>query len=212
VVHVFTHDSIGLGEDGPTHQSVEQVASLRLIPNCNVWRPADTAETAVAWVSAIETKTATTALILSRQNLPAWPRSEQQMADMRKGGYVLSDKPNAQLVLIATGSEVELAMKAQAALAEQGINARVVSMPCCEAYNLQSIAYQDSVLPPALPKVAIEAGVTAGWHRYTYSSSGKRGAVIGIDRFGESAPAGDLFKYFGFTVEAVVAAAVAVLA
>jgi transketolase len=201
VIHVFTHDSIGLGEDGPTHQPIEQTATLRMIPNMNVWRPCDTTETLVAWTAAVEKTDGPTSLILSRQNLPFMQRSEAQIAAIAKGGYVLSDAADAKVVLIATGSEVELAMKAQAALKAEGIAARVVSMPCTNIFDKQDKAYRDSVLLPTVHKVAIEAGVSDGWWKYV----GLRGAVVGLDRFGESAPAGELFKEFGFTVENVVA-------
>jgi transketolase len=202
VIHVFTHDSIGLGEDGPTHQPVEQTATLRMIPNMMVWRPCDTTETLVAWVAGVEKQDGPTSLILSRQNLPFVKRSEAQIADIRKGGYVLSDcEGQAKVVLIATGSEVELALKAQEALKADGIAARVVSMPCTNVFDKQDKAYKDNVLLPTVHKVAIEAGVTDGWWKYV----GLRGAVVGLDRFGESAPAGQLFKEFGFTVENVVA-------
>ena len=208
VVYVFTHDSIGLGEDGPTHQPVEQTATLRMIPNMSVWRPCDTTETLVAWQSGVEKLDGPTSLILSRQNLPFMARSAAQIADIAKGGYVLSDAANAQVVLIATGSEVELAVNAQKALAAEGIAARVVSMPCTNTFDKQDKAYKDSVLMPGVHKVAIEAGVTDAWWKYV----GLRGAVIGMDRFGESAPAPLLFKEFGFTVENVVATAKRVLA
>jgi transketolase len=202
VVYVFTHDSIGLGEDGPTHQPVEQTATLRMIPNMSVWRPCDTTETLVAWQAGVEKMNGPTSLILSRQNLPFVARSEAQIADIRKGGYVVSDcEGTAKVVLIATGSEVELALKAQEALKADGIAARVVSMPCTNEFDKQDKAYKDSVLLPTVHKVSIEAGVTDGWWKYV----GLRGAVIGLDRFGESAPAPLLFKEFGFTVENVVA-------
>jgi len=208
VVYVFTHDSIGLGEDGPTHQPVEQTATLRMIPNMSVWRPCDTVETLVAWQAGCEKMDGPTSLILSRQNLPFMARSEAQIADIAKGGYVLSDAANAQVVLIATGSEVELAVSAQKALAADGIAARVVSMPCTNTFDRQDKAYKDSVLMPGVHKVAIEAGVTDAWWKYV----GLRGAVIGMDRFGESAPAPLLFKEFGFTTENVVATVKKVLA
>ncbi|MBM4189509.1 MAG: transketolase [Betaproteobacteria bacterium] len=208
VVYVFTHDSIGLGEDGPTHQPVEQTATLRMIPNMSVWRPCDTVETLVAWQAGCEKMDGPTSLILSRQNLPFMARSEAQIADIAKGGYVLSDAANAQVVLIATGSEVELAVSAQKALAADGIAARVVSMPCTNIFDRQDKAYKDSVLMPGVHKVAIEAGVTDAWWKYV----GLRGAVIGMDRFGESAPAPLLFKEFGFTTENVVATVKKVLA
>nr|WP_312854553.1 transketolase C-terminal domain-containing protein [Paludibacterium denitrificans] len=184
-IFVFTHDSIGLGEDGPTHQPVEQVATLRYIPNHHVWRPCDTSETAAAWASAIEQRHTPSSLILSRQNLPFVERSAQQLADIRKGGYVLSDADGARAVLLATGSEVDLALKAQARLAEQGIAVRVVSMPCTNLFDAQDKAYQASVLPAGLPRLAIEAGVSDFWRKYV----GLEGDVIGLDRFGESAPA-----------------------
>ncbi len=201
VILVYTHDSIGLGEDGPTHQPVEHVASLRLIPNMRVWRPCDTVETAVAWADAVERRAAPTSLVLSRQALPAMPREASQVADIAKGGYVLADcsgKPDC--VLIATGSEIALAMDAAKALAEGGRKVRVVSMPCTDAYDMQPQQYRDSVLPPGVPRVAIEAGVRDGWWRYV--SSG--GAVIGMDSFGASAPAKQLFEHYGFTRENVI--------
>ena len=202
VIHVFTHDSIGLGEDGPTHQPIEQTATLRMMPNMSVWRPCDTVETMVAWTKAVERRDGPTSLILSRQNLPFIKRSEAQIGLIEKGGYVLSDcKGTPKVVLIATGSEVDLAMKAQEALNAEGIAARVVSMPSTDAFDRQDAAYRDSVLPPGVKRVAIEAGVTDGWYKYV----GCDGAVVGINRFGESAPAGVLFKEFGFTVENVVA-------
>jgi len=202
VIHVFTHDSIGLGEDGPTHQPVEQTATLRMIPNMDVWRPCDTTETLVAWVSAVEKRDGPTSLILSRQNLPFVPRDAATVADIRKGGYVLSDcDGDAKVVLIATGSEVELALKARDALKADGIAARVVSMPCTNVFDTQDAAYRAAVLPAGVKRVAIEAGVTDGWYKYV----GLDGAVVGLNRFGESAPAGVLFKEFGFTVENVVA-------
>ena len=202
VVYVFTHDSIGLGEDGPTHQPVEQTATLRMIPNMSVWRPCDTTETLVAWAASVEKLDGPSCHILSRQNLPFVKRSDAQIADIRKGGYVLSDcDGEAKVVLIATGSEVELALKSQEALKSEGIAARVVSMPCTNEFDKQDQAYKDNVLLPTVRKVAIEAGVTDGWYKYV----GLRGAVVGLDRFGESAPAPLLFKEFGFTVENVVA-------
>jgi transketolase len=199
-IMVYTHDSIGLGEDGPTHQPVEHVASLRLIPGVDVWRPADTTETAVAWVAAVERDNGPSILALSRQNLP--PVCAKALpADIRRGGYVLADAANAQAVLIATGSELKLALDAQAALAAEGIATRVVSMPCADVFDRQDKAYRDDVLGKGLPRVAIEAGRTDGWYKYV----GLDGAVVGLDRFGESAPAGELFKLFGFTVDRVVA-------
>ncbi len=204
---VFTHDSIGLGEDGPTHQPVEQTATLRLLPNMDVWRPADTMETLVGWAYAIERKDGPSSLCLSRQNLPYTVRSAEQVAAIRKGGYVLSDAANPKAVIIATGSEVELALKGQAKLAEEGIAVRVVSMPSTNVFDRQDKAWKDSVLPRGVVRIAIEAGVTDGWHKYV----GLEGTVIGLDRFGESAPAGQLFKEFGFTVDNVVATVKSVL-
>lgn len=204
-IFVFTHDSIGLGEDGPTHQPVEQTASLRLIPNMSVWRPCDTVETAAAWTHALARRDGPTCLILSRQNLPFQKRDAATLAAIARGGYVLSaaaGKPQA--ILIATGSEVVLATGAQAELARAGIAVSVVSMPCTSLFDAQDAAYRASVLPAGVPRVAIEAGVTDGWRKYVGAVDSKAGAVIGLDRFGESAPAGELFKYFGFTVEHVV--------
>jgi transketolase len=202
VIYIYTHDSIGLGEDGPTHQSVEHVASLRLMPKMEMWRPADDTETAVAWVHAIERRDGPVSMALSRQNLPHFPRSKEQLAAIRRGGYTLVDcvgTPDA--LLIATGSEVSLAAKAAKQLAEKGIKARVVSMPCTNVFDAQDQAYRDSVLPPQVKvRVAVEAGVTAGWWRYV----GPEGRVVGLDRYGESAPAKDVFEYFGFTPENVV--------
>jgi len=203
-VFVFTHDSIGLGEDGPTHQPVEHAASLRALPNMDVWRPCDAVETMVAWIAAIERRDGPTSLLLSRQNLPHQKRDAAQIAAIRRGGYVLADAPAFRAVIIATGSEVALALGAQARLAEEGIAVRVVSMPCAEAYDRQDAAWRESVLPAGRPRVAIEAGVTGGWHKYVGAADSGKGAVIGIDRYGESAPAGELFKHFGFTVENVV--------
>jgi len=200
VIWVFTHDSIGLGEDGPTHQPVEQTATLRMMPNMDVWRPCDTTETLVGWAFSVERKNGPSSHILSRQNLPFQKRSAQQIADIRKGGYVLSDAADAKVALIATGSEIGLAMEAQKALQAQGIAARVVSMPCTNVFDRQDAAYKASVLPKGMQRVAIEAGVTGFWHKYV----GLDGAVVGIDTFGESAPAPELFKHFGFTVENVV--------
>ena len=205
---VFTHDSIGLGEDGPTHQSVEHISSMRLIPNLDNWRPCDTVESAVAWKHAVQRSNGPSTLIFSRQNLAFQSRTQQQVDLIAKGGYVLQDPANAKVVLIATGSEVDLAVKAAADLAAQGIAARVVSMPCTDVFDRQDAAYKASVLPKGLPRVAIEAGVTDFWYKYV----GLEGAVVGIDSFGESAPAGVLFKHFGFTVENVVAKVNAVLA
>jgi transketolase len=200
VIHVFTHDSIGLGEDGPTHQSIEHVSSLRLIPNLDVWRPCDTVETAVAWKLALERRNAPTALALSRQNLPFVPRSEAQVAAIGRGGYVLADSDGTPArILVATGSEVGLALAAKKLLDADGLPTRVVSMPSTEAFDRQDDAYRASVLPADVPKIAIEAGATALWWKYVRGN----GAVVGIDRYGESAPAGKLFEFFGFTPEHV---------
>ena len=205
---VFTHDSIGLGEDGPTHQSVEHISSMRLIPNLDNWRPCDTVESAVAWKAAVQRKNGPSTLIFSRQNLPFQARTDAQIADIARGGYVLQDVADAKVVLIATGSEIELAVKSAAELAIKGIPARVVSMPSTDVFDRQDAAYKASVLPKGLPRVAIEAGVTDFWYKYV----GLEGAVVGIDTFGESAPAGVLFKHFGFTVDNVVAKVNSVLA
>jgi transketolase len=207
-VFVFTHDSIGLGEDGPTHQPVEHAASLRVMPNMDVWRPCDSVETLVAWIAAVERRDGPTSLLLSRQNLPhqkrAFADTAATMTAIRRGGYVLADAPALRAVLIATGSEVALAMAAKTKLAEEGIPVRVVSMACSEAFDRQEASWRESVVPRGIPRVAIEAGVTDGWHKYVGAVDAANGAVIGIDRFGESAPAGELFKHFGFTVENVV--------
>ena len=206
-IYVFTHDSIGVGEDGPTHQPVEHVASMRLIPGLTVWRPCDTVETAVAWGCAVKSRHEPSVLALTRQGLPCFDRTPEQVAAIQKGGYVLRDIPNAKVVLIATGSEVALAMDAAEALAQKGIGARVVSMPSTTLFDRQDAAYQESVLPKELPRIAIEAGTIDTWYKYT----GLGGAVIGMTSFGDSAPAGVLFKHFGFTVENVVAKAELVL-
>ena len=201
VVHVFTHDSIGLGEDGPTHQSVEHIPSLRLIPGLDVWRPADGLETAIAWASAIERRDGPSALCLSRQGLPRL--ADAGMAGrIRRGGYVLRDMAGAQAVLIATGSELALAVQAQAALAAQGIATRVVSMPSTSLFDRQAEAYQETVLPWHLPAVAVEAAHPDFWRKYV----GRGGRVVGIASFGESAPAQDLYAHFGITAERVAAA------
>ena len=225
IIHVFTHDSIGLGEDGPTHQSIEHAASLRLIPNLDVWRPADTAETAGAWAVALQNQHKPTALLLSRQNLPYLPKGEagtnastqaagefSGLDAINKGAYVLAEPSEvgmnkaAQAVIVATGSEVHLALKAQALLAERKIAVRVVSMPSTTTFDRQSVAYKSAVLPKRLPRVAVEMGSTDGWWKYGVS------AVVGIDTYGESAPAGVLFKHFGFTPENVADTVQAVLA
>ena len=206
-IFVFTHDSIGLGEDGPTHQSVEHVSSLRLIPHLDNWRPCDTVESAVAWAQAVARRDGPTSLIFSRQNLPYQERSAAQIAAIQRGGYVLKEAPNARAILIATGSEVELAVQAAEQLASDGIPVRVVSMPSTEVFDRQDAAYKASVLTRGVPRVAVEAGVTAFWHKYV----GLDGAVVGIDTFGESAPAGALFKHFGITTEHLVSAVKSVL-
>jgi transketolase len=205
-IHVYTHDSIGLGEDGPTHQPIEHLASLRYIPHNHVWRPCDAVESAVAWKAAIERKDGPSCLVFSRQTLAHQQRNEAQLATIEFGGYVLSDPPGGKfdVILIATGSEVGLAMDSMRALEKEGVAARVVSMPCANLFDQQPQDYRDSVLPPSCRKrVAVEAGITDYWRKYV----GLDGAVIGIDRFGASAPAEALFKYFGFTVDEVVAAA-----
>jgi transketolase len=204
---VFTHDSIGLGEDGPTHQSVEQISSMRLIPNLDNWRPCDTVESAVAWGEAVRRRHGPSTLIFSRQNLPFVERDAAQVAAIARGGYVLRDAANAKAVIIATGSEVELALKSADALAADGVAVRVVSMPSTDVFDRQDAAYKASVLPKGLARVAVEAGVSDFWFKYV----GLEGKVIGIDTFGESAPAGALFKHFGFTTEKVVAAVKSVL-
>ncbi|PJK06634.1 transketolase [Lysobacteraceae bacterium NML71-0210] len=199
VIHVYTHDSIGLGEDGPTHQPVEHVASLRYIPNNDVWRPCDAVESAAAWFSAIERQNGPSCLVFSRQNLPHQPRDEAQFANIFRGGYVLKDSVGTpELILIATGSEVALAMQAAEKL---GDGVRVVSMPCVEVFERQSAEYREEVLPAACTRrIAIEAGTADYWHKYV----GLQGRVIGMREFGASAPAGELFKHYGFTVEAVL--------
>jgi transketolase len=205
VVHVYTHDSIGLGEDGPTHQPVEHLASLRYIPNNRVWRPCDAVETAVAWQSAIERADGPTCLALSRQNLPHQPRTQAQVADIARGGYVLLDPADGRFaaIVIATGSEVELAIAAARTLAGEGVAVRVVSMPCTEVFDTQPLAWREGVLPDhCRARVAVEAAVTHYWRRYV----GLDGEVIGIDRFGASAPAGALYKHYGITADAVAAA------
>jgi transketolase len=201
-IFVFSHDSIGLGEDGPTHQAIEHAASLRLIPNMDVWRPSDTVESVVAWAAAIERRDGPSALLFSRQNVPFQSRAADAIGNIRRGGYVIADAPNPRALIIGTGSEVPLALGAKAKLAEEGIAVRVVSMPCTEVFDRQDAAYRESVLPRELARVAVEAGVTDYWRKYV----GLEGEVVGIDRFGESAPAPELFKFFGFTVENVVAA------
>jgi transketolase len=206
VISVFTHDSIGLGEDGPTHQSIEHVSALRMIPGMHVWRPCDTVESAVAWRSAIERQDGPTSLVLSRQNLPFVPRSLETCDLIQRGGYILADfddSADPRVVLIGTGSEIELALNAKEALKNDGVNARVVSLPCCEIFDAQPADYKASVLPVGVPRVAVEAGSTGYWARYVGSVDGNQGAVVGIDSFGESAPASVLYEYFGITSENV---------
>jgi Transketolase len=203
VVHVLTHDSIGLGEDGPTHQPVEHAASLRLIPNNQVWRPCDGAETAYAWLAALRREDGPSCLVLSRQALMPFERNPAQRAEIARGGYVLRDVPAPRVVLIATGSEVEIAMRAALDLADAGIAARVVSMPCVELFYAQDVAYRDTVLPPGLPRVSVEAGGTWFWRGVV----GEQGLALGIDTFGESAPAEALYQHFGLTPAHVAAAA-----
>ena len=216
VVHVFTHDSIGLGEDGPTHQSIEHASSLRLIPNLSVWRPCDTVETMAAWLAAVRRPTSIgmevhaggpTALLLSRQNLPFVARDAAALDGVSRGGYVLSDAPGARAIIIATGSEVALALEAQKLLAAEGLAVRVVSMPSTDVFDRQDSDWRAAVLPRSLPRVAVEAGTSALWHKYV----GLDGAVVGIDTYGESAPAGVLFKHFGLTADKVAQAVKAVL-
>ena len=205
VVHVFTHDSIGLGEDGPTHQPVEHAASLRLIPNLDVWRPCDAAETAVAWIRALAQADRPSALLLSRQSLPAQPRTLDQQAQIARGGYVLSERPAPQAVILATGSEVALAMQAQQRLDARGVSVRVVSLPSMTVFVRQDAAWQRAVLGEGLPRIGVEAGVTAAWGGWGCA------ATLGIDRFGESGPAAALFAHVGLTVEALVERVQAVL-
>ncbi len=204
VIFVFTHDSIGLGEDGPTHQSVEHVASLRLIPHMDVWRPCDTVESIVAWAAAIERREGPASLMFSRQAV-AFLRNDADVSAVRKGGYVFSEAAGgirkAKAVIIATGSEMPLAIEAQQKLAEQGVSVRVVSMPSTTVFDRQDAAYKSAVLPEGLPRVAVEAGVTDGWWKYVRSE----GAVLGVDTFGESAPAGVVYKHFGLTAENLAA-------
>jgi transketolase len=201
-IFVFTHDSIGLGEDGPTHQAIEHVSSLRLIPQMDLWRPCDTVETAIAWACAIERKDGPTSLALSRQNLPFVKRGAGAAGDIRRGGYVISEAQSPRAVVIATGSEVSIALAAQKMLADAGVPVRVVSMPCTSVFDRQDPAWRDRVLPKGVPRVAIEAGVTDYWRKYV----GLEGEVVGIDRFGESAPAPDVYKFLGIDADHVVAA------
>jgi transketolase len=203
-IFIYTHDSIGLGEDGPTHQSIEHIPSLRLIPGMRLWRPCDAVETAVAWQAAIERRDAPTCLVLSRQNLKHQKRSAEQIADIARGGYVLRDcEGTPEVIVIATGSEVELAMAAAESEALEEAKVRVVSMPSTSRFDNQPKDYRDSVLPPEVrARIVVEAAATGGWYKYV----GLDGIVIGIDSFGESAPARELFSYFGFTVDKVVEA------
>jgi transketolase len=209
VIHVFTHDSIGLGEDGPTHQSVEHAASLRLIPGLDVWRPCDTTETAVAWTMALQNDNRPTALLLSRQNLAYAPK--RSIDPISRGAYVLCEPsdvglaPRAEAVIIATGSEVQLAVAAQKLLAQEGVAVRVVSMPSTTTFGREDVKYKKLVLPAGLPRIAVEMGVSDFWWKYGCA------AVVGIDTYGESAPAGVLFKHFGFTPENVAATVQAAL-
>ena len=207
VIHVFTHDSIGLGEDGPTHQAVEQLPSLRIIPNLDVWRPADGLETAVSWAASLERREGPSALCLSRQNLPRLTETAHVLG-IRRGGYVLADAADARAVLIGTGSELSIAMEAREQLAAEGIAVRVVSMPCTNAFDRQDQSYRDAVLPLRLPTVAVEAAQPDFWHKYT----GRTGAIVGVAAFGESAPAKDLYQHFGVTAAAVVRAVKGLLA
>ncbi|SQC91813.1 Transketolase 2 [Cedecea neteri] len=204
-IMVYTHDSIGLGEDGPTHQAVEQLASLRLTPNFSTWRPCDQVEAAVAWKTALERQTGPTALILSRQNLAQMERTPEQLKAIARGGYILKDsdgKPD--LILIATGSEVEITVEAAAVLSKEGHKVRVVSIPSTDVFDAQDEEYQESVLPYAVrARVAVEAGIADYWYKYV----GLKGGIVGMTTFGESAPAGKLFPFFGFTVENIVATA-----
>ena len=199
VILVYTHDSIGLGEDGPTHQPVEHVSSLRMIPNLHVWRPCDSVESAVAWRLAIESRETPHSLVFSRQTLPFQNRTPAQIADIARGGYVLVDcEGEPAAIIIATGSEIGIAVETAKQLGEEGTCVRVVSMPCSEVFDEQDQAYRDAVLPPSVTRrVAVEAGVSNHWHRYT----GTAGAVLGLDSFGMSAPAPEVFRHFGFTVE-----------
>ena len=208
-LYVFTHDSIGVGEDGPTHQPIEQTASLRLVPNLDTWRPCDPVETAVAWDHMIERKDGPSDIVLTRQNLEQMPRDDKQVADIAKGGYILRDcAGDPELILIATGSEVALAFHAAEELEKEGRKVRVVSMPCCEVFDRQDAAYKEAVLPCACrARVAVEAGCTQGWYKYV----GLDGKVLGLDHYGESAPAGLLFEKFGFTVDNLVKVAKSVL-
>ena len=201
-IFVFTHDSIGLGEDGPTHQPVEQTATLRYIPNMDVWRPCDTVESTVAWARSIERKDGPSTLIFSRQNLPFQKRDAATIKLIDKGGYILSEAADnkPQAIIIATGSEIGLAISAQKVLAETGIQVRVVSMPCTNLFDRQDPTYKNSILLKGVKRVAVEAGIADYWRKYV----GLEGGVVGMTTFGESAPASDLFKHFGLTVENII--------
>jgi transketolase len=211
-IFVFTHDSIGLGEDGPTHQPIEHAAALRLIPHLDVWRPCDTVETAIAWTSALARR-GPSALLFTRQSVAFVERDAATRAAIERGGYVLADfdAGGARAVVIATGSEVPLALGARDALAKEGIAVRVVSMPCTERFDAQDAAYRRGVLPPGVPRLAVEAGATDGWRKYVGAIDDPHAGVIGLDRFGESAPAGELFTTFGFTVDHVAQAVRAIV-
>jgi len=206
-IFVFTHDSIGLGEDGPTHQSIEHAAALRAIPGMDVWRPCDSVESAAAWIAAIERRDGPTSLLFTRQNVPFQKRDAHTITAIRRGGYVLEDAQEPKAVILATGSEVQLAQGAKRKLAEEGVAVRVVSIPCTSLFDRQPPMYRDVVLIPTLPKIAVEAGVSDFWRKYV----GLEGAVVGIDRYGESAPGAKLFEHFGFTVDNVVRAVKSVL-
>jgi len=206
-IFVFTHDSIGLGEDGPTHQSVEHASALRLIPGMDLWRPCDSVESAIAWIAAIERRDGPTSLLFTRQSLSFNRRDSRTIAAIRRGGYILSDAQDPKAIILATGSEVQLALGAKQKLAQDGVAVRVVSMPCTQAFDRQPPMYRDAVLIPTLPRVAVEAGVSDFWRKYV----GLQGVAVGIDRYGESAPGPKLFEYFGFTVENVVKAVKSIL-
>lgn len=200
VIFIFTHDSIGVGEDGPTHQPIEHLASLRLIPGLNLWRPCDAVESFVAWIAAIESIDKPTVLVFTRQDTTFMRRNKDQLAAIKKGAYVLLQADQPQAVIVATGSEVQLAMEAQKILQSRGIQVNVVSMPSSSVFDEQSFAYQKSVLPTDLPRMAVEAGSTHDWYRYV----GREGRVVGIDHFGASAPADQLFQAFEITVDKIV--------
>ena len=199
---VFTHDSIGLGEDGPTHQPVEHATSLRIIPNLDVWRPCDAVETLVAWGCMLDRVDGPSCLLATRQGVPNQDKTSEQIENITKGAYVLSDAAHPVAVILATGSEVSLAIDAQKLLQDEGIATRVVSLPSTNVFDRQDVAYRDKILPKTLPKVAVEAGVTDFWRKYV----GTEGAVVGIDTFGESAPADALYEHFEITVQAVASA------